>query len=111
MPVTYDDLVTIALELPDTEEALMYGDPAIKRAGRFMFAPKKDGETIAVKLDWDTHDSLLDKYPDVFYKTPHYDGWPGFLVRLDKLSKKLAKEVVRASWENAPKPAKRRKAK
>ncbi len=111
MPVTYDDLVTTALELPDTEEALMYGNPAIKRAGRFMFAPKKDGETIAVKLDWDTHDSLLEKRPDVFYKTPDYEGWPGFPVRLDKLDKSLAKEVVHASWEDAHKPAKRRKAK
>ncbi len=109
MPVTYDQLVELALSLPDTEEALMYGDPAIKRAGRFMFAPKKDGETVAAKLDWDTHDRLLEKHPSVFYKTPHYDGWPGFLVRLNKLTKTLATEVVQASWENAPKPAKRRK--
>ncbi len=89
----------------------MYGDPAVKRSGRFMFAPKKDGETLALKLDWGTHDRLLERHPEVFYTTPHYDGWPGFLVRLNKLSKKLAKEVVFASWEDAPKPAKRRKAK
>ncbi len=74
-----------------------------------MFAPKKDGETVAIKLDWDTHDRLLEKHSQVFYKTPHYDGWPGFLARLNKLTKRLAQEVVRASWKNAPLPAKRRK--
>lgn len=87
----------------------MYGEPAIKRAGRFMLAPKKDGETFSIKLDWDTHDRILEAHPETCFKTPHYDGYPAFLVRLATLKPKLARELVDASWENAPKPAKRRK--
>jgi hypothetical protein len=108
--VKYDDVVAVALGLPDTEESLSYGEPAVKRAGRFMFGLKKDGETFSIKMDWDTHDRLLEAHPDVFFKTPHYDRYPAFLVRLDRLTKRLAKELLQASWEDAANPAKGRKA-
>ncbi|HXH61506.1 MAG TPA: hypothetical protein VNI20_09125 [Fimbriimonadaceae bacterium] len=108
--MTYDDVVKIALALPGTEEGIAYRAPCVKREGKFMLAPKKDGVTMAVKLDWATHDRLLEEHPDVFYKTPHYDGYAAFLVRLPKLTKKVAQELVTASWENAPKPSTRRRA-
>jgi hypothetical protein len=107
--MTYDDIVRMALELPDVEEALMYGQPAVKRAGRFMLAPGRVDGCIAVKLDWETHDRLLEESPEIYFKTPHYEGWPGFLARLGKLNKKQAKALVLASWEDAPKVGKRRK--
>lgn len=104
--MTYEQVVAIALELPDVGEALMYGKPAVKRAGRFMLAPGREPGTIAVKVDWETHDRLLDERPDVFFKTPHYEGWPGFLARLDPLDEELARELAAAAWEDAPKKAK-----
>ena len=105
----YDEVVKIALAMPDTAESRSHGLPSIKRSGRFMFALKKDGETFAVKLDWETHDRLLESRPDAVFKTPHYDGYPAFLVRLEKLDKRLARSLVKASWEKASMPAKNRR--
>jgi hypothetical protein len=90
------------LELPDVAEAMSYGTPCLKRKGKFMLRLKEDGESIAVKLDWDTHDRLLAERPDVYYKTPHYEGYPALLARLDALDQDEAWSLVRASWENAP---------
>lgn len=87
----------MALALPDVEEGVNCGAPSIKRAGRFMLAPKKDGETISFKLDWHTHDRLLERHPEMFYKTPHYEGWPVFLARLDRLTPEVMRELVEAS--------------
>lgn len=104
--MTYDDLVARALALPGTEEEPYYGGASVKREGRWMFSLKKDGETIALKLDWDAHDRLLATHPDAIFKTPHYDGYPAFLVRLDPLTPALADELVAAAWEDAPQKAK-----
>lgn len=109
MALSYDDIVRMALELPDVEESLAYGGPCLKRKGRMMLAPKEDGETIAVKVDWETHDRLLEERPDIFYKTPHYETWPWFLVRFGLLSEAEVRDLLQTSWEDAPKPGKRRR--
>jgi hypothetical protein len=86
---------------------MSYGTPSLKRRGKFMLRLKEDGECIAVKLDWETHDHLLAERPDVYYKTPHYEGYPALLARLDALEETEASELIRASWENAPETVKR----
>lgn len=103
----YDAVVTLALALPDAEESTSYGTPSVKRKGKFMFRLKEDGTAIAVKLAWDVHDRLLQEFPAVFFKTPHYDGYPALLARLDALTPEVASQLVTASWEDAPKPAKK----
>ncbi|CAN5516180.1 hypothetical protein BH11ARM1_BH11ARM1_06360 [soil metagenome] len=104
MPVGYDDFVQIALELPEVGVALYFGSLCVKRNGRAMFCPKGEDE-MAIKLDWPTHDRLLSTRPDVFYKTDHYYKWPWLLVRLDRLNLDEVSGLVRASWTDAPKPA------
>lgn len=98
----YDDFVRIALDLPDTEEGMSYGTPGVKRKKRFMFRLKEDGESVAVKLDWENHDRLMLENPGIIFKTPHYEGYPAFLVQLDPLSRELAEKIIGASWADAP---------
>ncbi len=105
----YDDIVRIGMEFEGVEEGFSYRTPGLKRDGRFMLRLKEDGETIAVKLDWETHDRLLEESPDIYYKTPHYEGYPGLLARLGKLTTAKAKALLKASWEDAPKPGKKRR--
>ena len=105
--MTYDDLVERALVLPDTREDLHYGGTSVMRGDRWMLSLKKDGETIVLKLDWESHDRLLATHPETIFKTPHYEGYPAFLVRLDLLTPDLAEELIRLSWEDAPQKAKK----
>lgn len=105
MGLSFDAVVRLGRELPEVEESLSWRTPSLKRKGKFMLRLKEDGESIAVKLDWETHDRLLRQRPEVYFKTPHYEGYPALLARLEALTEADARALLRASWENAPLPA------
>jgi hypothetical protein len=107
--MTYDDIIKIGTAKPDVIDTMTWGTPGLKRKKRFMLRLKEDGESIAVRLDWETHDRLLVSHPVVLFKTPHYDGYPAVLARLDMLTPALAQELIDASWEFAPIPDKKSK--
>lgn len=94
--------MAVALKLPETEEGISYGTSGVKRQKKLMFRLKEDGRSVAVKLDWLSHDRLLAAHPAVLFKTPQYEGSPAFLVRLELLSLELATELIDLSWKDAP---------
>jgi len=47
---------------------------------------------------------LLASDPGVYFTTPHFDGYPAVLVRLDKIAVKDLKDVILEAWlARAPK--------
>jgi hypothetical protein len=49
---------------------------------------------------------LLASNPKVFFATPHFDGYPAILVRLDKIAASELKAVILEAWlARAPKRA------
>jgi hypothetical protein len=49
-------------------------------------------------------EALLADDPDVFFTTPHFDGYPAVLVRLERISVEDLEEVVVEAWlARAPK--------
>jgi hypothetical protein len=49
-------------------------------------------------------DAMLADDPDVFFTTPHFDGYPAVLVRLDRIGLEGLDEVVVEAWlARAPK--------
>ena len=106
--VTYDEFVEIALDLPGSTEEVGKSGPSVNRDGRSMFWLKK-WELLCVKVDWVSHDRLLDEHPEVIYKTPHFDSYPAVHAHLDLLSEALAKELVSLSWNDAPNKVKFRR--
>lgn len=107
--MSYDDLVAFALTLEGCEESTYYGGPAIKREGKVMFTLKESGEEVSLRLDWPEHDEWMTTRPDVVYQTPHFGGWPWFLVRLAHLTQSEMELMVRQSYDAAPKKIKLRK--
>lgn len=99
--MTYDEFVAIALTLPGTTEVVGKGGPSVNRDGRGMFWLKK-WELLCIHTDWENHDRLLDSYPDVIYKTPHFEGYPAVHAHLENLTLELAEELVRIAWDFAP---------
>jgi hypothetical protein len=56
--------------------------------------------------DLEMKEVLLASDPDVFFTTPHFDGFPGVLIRLAKITPKKLKAVIVESWlARAPKRA------
>jgi hypothetical protein len=55
-------------------------------------------------LDLADREALLQGQPKVFFSTPHYDGYPYVLVRLNKVSKRQLRELIEDAWRiRAPK--------
>jgi hypothetical protein len=95
--ITWDDIVALGRELPETEESTSYGRPALKVRGKAFVTLRDRPAALVVRCDGDEKPLLLDARPDLVFTTPHYDGWPYVLVRLDAPLED-ARELVLDSW-------------
>jgi hypothetical protein len=99
--VTFDTAREIARALPGVEEGTCYGTPAFRVRGKFLARLKEDGESLVVKIDFDTRDILLEADPETFYTTPHYAGHPSILVRLARVDRDDLAKLLEDSWRQA----------
>jgi hypothetical protein len=110
---TWNDVRKIALALPGTSEETSHGDGAWKvnkkgfvwerplrksdLAALGKSAPK--GPILGVRTpDLEMKDVLLASDPTVFFTTPHFDGYPAVLVRLEKIGVRKLKDVIVEAW-------------
>ena len=112
--MTWDDAVAYALSLPGTELSTSYGKPAVKVAanGRAFLFPSHEADTsFGIAIDLDTVDLLKETEPETYWQTPHYEGWPGVLVRYDAKDDERVRDVIRRSrdWTAAKAKARPRK--
>ena len=110
---TWDDVRRIALALPETSERLSHGHPAwrVKDKGFVWDRPlrKSDlealgegappGPILGARVEHlVAKEALLADNPDVFFTTPHFDGYPAVLVQLDRISLDDLNEVIVEAW-------------
>ena len=113
--MTFDEAVAFALTLPDTERGTSYGKPAVKIAsnGRAFLFPSHEADTsFGVAIDLDTIEILKETDPATFWQTPHYEGWPGVLIRFDSTDEERIRDTIARSrdWIAAkPKPRPRKR--
>ena len=75
--------------------------PADRKA---LGASAPTGPILAVHTPLDVKEILLAARPEVFFTTPHFDGWPAILIRLPAIPVRELRERLRRSWlERAPK--------
>ena len=86
----------IAANLPETEESTSYGTPAFKVKGKFLLRLREDPTTLVMPTD--EKEALLADNPEIYFTTPHYDGYPSVLVRLPKISDKELRELIIDAW-------------
>jgi len=118
---TLDDVRRIALALPGVVEGKAYGGAAWK-AGRGLLVWERplrradlealgeaapDGTVLGVHVvDEGAKHALIADDPDVFFTTPHFDGYAAVLVRLDSIEAAELEELVLEAWlDRAPKRA------
>lgn len=89
----------IALALPESEDAS--GErPAFRVRGK-LFAWKsrpRDGGALAVRVDPDEKQLILQSNPVVYFETPHYHGYPAVLIRLEKIDRAELVERIEDAW-------------
>ena len=102
---SWSDVVALGTALPEVEESTWFRTPALKVRGKSFCRMKEDGETLVIQVvDLEDKEALLRSEPEVFFTTPHYDGYAYVLVRLDRIGRDQLAELVEDAWRlRAPK--------
>jgi hypothetical protein len=94
--------------LPEVEDSMSYGTPALKRKKKLMVRLREDGDVVFV-VRFDKRDLLITARPEAFYTTDHYRDYPSVLVRLSKVSLGELRDCVQWAWELAGGGSRRRR--
>ncbi len=116
---SWEDVRRIALALPETSERPQWGNaswrvrdkpfvwerplrPADLRA---LGDAAPEGPILGARVEHlIAKEALIADDPEVYFTTPHFDGYPAILVRLDRIAlDQLAELIVEAWLRQAPK--------
>ncbi len=100
------EIVELGRELPEVEEGLSYGTPALKVRGKALLARlKEDGASVVFMLEnVDEQEFVTELQPDLYFITDHYRGYPAVLARLDALRPRGCRKRLELAWRvKAPK--------
>jgi hypothetical protein len=116
---TWEDVRRIALALPETSERLsrdlsqwrvkdklFVWERPLRRADIEALGDNvPDGPILGARVEHSgAKEALLADDPDLFFTTPHFDGYPAILVRLDDITVEDLDEVIVEAWlARAPK--------
>ena len=116
---TWDDVRRLALALPGASERESRGLAQWVVSGRLFVWERPlrrsdlealgdrtpDGPILGARVEHvGAKKALLADDPDVFFTTPHFDGYPAILVRLDRIGLDDLHEVVVEAWLNRASP-------
>jgi len=95
----WERLIELGRELPEVEEDIWYGTPALKVRGKAFVRLKEDGKSVVFMLEnVDEQEFLIEAQPDIYYITDHYRGWPTVLARLARLRAPEARMRLERGW-------------
>ncbi len=110
---SWSDVRKIALAFPGASEGTAFGGaawsvnkklfvwerPLRKSDLAALGAKAPKGPILGVRTaDLEMKDVMLASDPKVFFTTPHFDGYPAVLIRLDKIGIKRLGDVVEEAW-------------
>jgi hypothetical protein len=110
---TWDDVRRIALELPETGERLsrdlrrwqvkdkdFVWERPLRRADLEALGDEApNGPILGARVEHlVAKEALLADDPSVYFTTPHFDGFPAILVRLDRIGLDDLREVIVEAW-------------
>ena len=97
--VEWSTVREIALSFPEMDES---GEDraAFRVDGKLVawVARERDGGGLAVRVDRDEKQLILDSNPDVYFTSPHYNGYPGVQIRLEAIDREELFERIEDAW-------------
>jgi len=101
----WEEVLAIGRGLPEVEEGTWFRTPCLRVRKTSFCRMKEDGETLVVKVvDEEDKHALIASDPDVFFTTPHYDGYAYVLVALARVDATQLSELLEDAWRlSAPK--------
>jgi hypothetical protein len=112
---TWDDVTRIAGSLPEVEnrgrdwrirsKLLAWERPLRTADHEALGDAAPHGDILAVWLaGLDAKEALLADDPDVYFTTPHFDGYKAILIRLERVPVDELEELIVEAWlDRAPK--------
>ncbi|HVO56007.1 MAG TPA: MmcQ/YjbR family DNA-binding protein [Solirubrobacterales bacterium] len=109
----WEDVERLALAMPEAVEQPAYGNRAWRvRKKLFVWerplrhgeleelgAAAPDGPILGAKVEHlMAKEALIADEPEVYFTTPHFDGYPSVLVRLDRIGLADLEEVIAEAW-------------
>lgn len=104
--ITIEDVRSIASNLPGAYEYPSYGgQPSWRTKPRGFTWVREEPEALVVWVgSAEEKLGMIESEPDKFFTTPHYDGSPILLVRLNGVDRAEAAELIEESYRlRAPK--------
>ncbi|MEJ3655727.1 MmcQ/YjbR family DNA-binding protein [Actinomycetes bacterium KLBMP 9759] len=99
--LTWDDVVEIAMALPEVEVSTSYGTPALKVKGKGFARLRTEAEGgLVLMCEMSEKEALLAAGDPAFYTTAHYDGYGAILVDLEKVGRAQLVELVEDAWRH-----------
>lgn len=109
---TWDDVGRVAEALPEVErdegrtrqwrvrkKPVVWERPLRAADHAALGAGAPDGEILGARvLDEGVKQALIADSPDIYFTTPHFDGYPAVLVRLDAISVDELRELATEAW-------------
>ena len=110
---TWDDVRRIALGLPETAEVIsrehyqwrvkdklfVWERPLRRPDLEALGDGAPDGPILGARVEHlVAKEAVLANDPNVFFTTPHFDGYPAVLVRLEEISPQDLEEVIVEAW-------------
>jgi hypothetical protein len=86
-----------AAKLPEVEEGVSFGTPALKVRGKLLMRVK-DPETLVFRCPVEEKAMLIEAVPDIYFETDHYKGYPAVLVRLSRISDAELRHCLERAW-------------
>jgi hypothetical protein len=95
----WEDVVDIGTRLPGVEVGTSFRTPALRVRGKGMCRLRTNPDALVLRVsDLGEREALLQGQPDVFFTTPHYDGYPYVLVRLEAVDPVELGELLEEAW-------------
>ena len=111
---SWDEVRRIALALPETSERPTHGGHPSWRVRDKLFVWERplraadlralgddapDGPILGARLEHlGAKEALLADDPGVYFTTPHFDGYPAVLVRLEEIATDELEELIVDAW-------------
>jgi hypothetical protein len=109
----WDDVREIALALPETNEVisrdlrqwrvkdkLFVWERPLRRSDLAALGDDApDGPILGIRVEnLMAKDAILAEDPNVYFTTPHFNGYPAVLVRLDEIDAEELRELIVEAW-------------
>jgi hypothetical protein len=96
---TFEKLCAIsrAKGWPGVEEGQSWGTPALKVKGKMLVRVREPG-ILVILCSLEKKQMLMQVAPEIYFETPHYNGYPAVLVRMDNIDPEELAEHIEITW-------------